>query len=469
MTLAHVMKDATSLRKKVSAPCYTLMLTLVLTLMLVFCQFQTVFCSPEDIARIHLRSGLIAAQQGNLPEALADFEAACRAAPFNPLVRANLANAHNNLGVQLMQQYHPERALRHFQAAQARKPEDIGIRMNLLATYLALQNTERILLGIDDLLILRPDDPATLLALARICRACEQDERAQELLEHALDLQPDCAEAHEQLGTLHYLQRRHAKARYHFERSLEAPEWEKRSKELLARLDLEESAEHEFEDEQSRHFRVAYQPHFTASQIQRVLEVCEEAYQRIGAILQIWPEQKPLVIVHSRADFQRAGVAPHWAGGLYDGRIRLPIDAHDHVLENLWETVAHEYTHHLIGLLTRNHCPVWLNEGLAQLMEGAALQRCTSMLKTIPTRSLPQLRHLETAFSAAKNRTDAEIRYGIALLAVGILHESAETDTWHELLTRLGRKEPMERTLQACFRLSLADLEKMIRQRIEEN
>ena len=58
---------------------------------------------------------------------------------------------------------------------------------------------------------------------------------------------------------------------------------------------------------------------------------------------------------------------PKWASGCYDGNIHLTYcGAGEPVLSILYALLRHEWVHLLVHHLTQGHCPMWLNEGLAQ-------------------------------------------------------------------------------------------------------
>ena len=58
---------------------------------------------------------------------------------------------------------------------------------------------------------------------------------------------------------------------------------------------------------------------------------------------------------------------PRWASGCYDGGIRLAYcAAGEPVLSILYALLRHEWVHLLVHHVAHGHCPVWLDEGLAQ-------------------------------------------------------------------------------------------------------
>lgn len=53
-------------------------------------------------------------------------------------------------------------------------------------------------------------------------------------------------------------------------------------------------------------------------------------------------------------------------GGLFDGKIHIPLGDYGANEEKIKHVVFHEYTHAVVYRLSPA-CPLWLNEGLAQL------------------------------------------------------------------------------------------------------
>lgn len=99
------------------------------------------------------------------------------------------------------------------------------------------------------------------------------------------------------------------------------------------------------------------------------LEVLEQAYVELGSRFELWPTQKTLVILYGNRDFKTVTGAPDWSGGLYDGKIRVPIGGIEGMSDALRRVLYHEYAHVLIRNLAANRVPIWLNEGLAQWAE----------------------------------------------------------------------------------------------------
>lgn len=98
-----------------------------------------------------------------------------------------------------------------------------------------------------------------------------------------------------------------------------------------------------------------------------VIEYLEDAYRSVGRQIDFYPADSINVILYNEKNFFDVTRAPGWAGGLYDGKIRMPIGGFEGREEELKRVLEHEYVHALVHAITgNNRPPVWLNEGLAE-------------------------------------------------------------------------------------------------------
>jgi hypothetical protein len=75
------------------------------------------------------------------------------------------------------------------------------------------------------------------------------------------------------------------------------------------------------------------------------------------------------VVLYRREGFHGATGIGHWAGGLYDGSIRVPLEDLGKERETLRRVLRHELVHAFVHESGGRSVPGWLNEGLAQLLE----------------------------------------------------------------------------------------------------
>jgi hypothetical protein len=71
-------------------------------------------------------------------------------------------------------------------------------------------------------------------------------------------------------------------------------------------------------------------------------------------------------------EFYTSTKTPRWTNAIYyRGQIMIPMSAQEKLdLENLERSVRHEYLHSVVHALSGGRCPGWLDEGLAQWIEG---------------------------------------------------------------------------------------------------
>ena len=137
--------------------------------------------------------------------------------------------------------------------------------------------------------------------------------------------------------------------------------------ELLEKARRQLPTESRMKKEVGAKFVISYDEGSKSDIADEVLKVLDTAYNRVGSDLFHYPVATIPVILYTRQEYQIATESPEWSGGQYDGKIRLPIGGMSKINRILRRVLTHEYTHVVVGELTRNNCPGWLNEGLAEI------------------------------------------------------------------------------------------------------
>ena len=194
----------------------------------------------------------------------------------------------------------------------------------------------------------------------------DQDARAS--LERALELDPTTSRAREVLGLVLYRTGDVLGAIRAYERLPNTREYEP------ARIRLE-GWRREF-DLHSRMtsvagawFTVSFEGEADAELAARALTSIERAADRIGQVLSTYPVQPISVVLYTTEQFRDITRAPIWAGGAYDGTVRVPMRGALAKEQELDRVLAHEYTHALVHTLASRNVPAWLGEGLATALE----------------------------------------------------------------------------------------------------
>ena len=181
------------------------------------------------------------------------------------------------------------------------------------------------------------------------------------------------------------------------------------------------------------HFTVLFEGPAEAVLAERAVEILESAYWRIGTALYTYPTDVLTVVLYTREQFRDITQSPDWAGGAFDGRIRVPVQG---ALQNRAEferVLSHEFTHALVQSLAPRGVPFWLHEGLAVCFEGSDPGRKEQQVKAAKAR-LP-LARLERSF-AGLSGPDASLAYAESAVAARALLDLAGAPAIVNLLER---------------------------------
>ena len=193
--------------------------------------------------------------------------------------------------------------------------------------------------------------------------------RATEVLLEAAEIFPGNTAAYRILGEISYYSQRLEEARRYWEKVLKYSPGETQIRQRLEQLKRELSVEDNLSFSSLANFDIRYHagsPDYDISDIQGFLL---DAYQDIGYDFNYYPRRPIVVILYPEEEFEKLKDTPRWLGGLYDGKIRLPVRTGQLAPVDFNKILWHEYTHAIIHDIAGNNCPVWLHEGLAQYQE----------------------------------------------------------------------------------------------------
>ena len=129
----------------------------------------------------HVNLGRAYADAGDLDSGVAEFQAAVRIVPDDPMPHYDLANAYRRAG-------EVDRAVAAYKEAIRLGPNDAKIHYNLALTYLAASRLEPAIDALERTVTLTPRDAAAHYNLGTALRATGQHDRAEEHLGRARDL-----------------------------------------------------------------------------------------------------------------------------------------------------------------------------------------------------------------------------------------------------------------------------------------
>lgn len=196
-----------------------------------------------------------------------------------------------------------------------------------------------------------------------------------------------------------------------------------RDRRIAQQLDQwhKESAVHNrLNENTTARFKVLYEGATQKAIGDQVSALLESAYWRIGKTMNTYPSETLNVILYTNRQFQDITRAPAWAGGGYDGRIRLPVGGALRSPKTLERVVTHEYVHAVIHNAAGDDIPTWINEGLASYMESPDRSWAAAALRRADGRI--SIEDLAGSFSEFDSDT-ALVAYAESLIAGQLLCE----------------------------------------------
>ena len=182
-----------------------------------------------------------------------------------------------------------------------------------------------------------------------------------------------------------------------------------------------ESALHAgFDERTGVRFRVLFEGAEQRALGARVEQVLESAYWSIGKTLNSYPGETLMVVLYTNKQFQDVTRAPAWAGGEFDGRIRLAVGGALRTPAALDRVLRHELVHAIIQYAAPRNVPTWVNEGLASVLESADRTWVRRVLAG--TREVFPLEDLANGFAHLDGR-EAMVAYAESAVAAEILTE----------------------------------------------
>jgi len=318
----------------------------------------------------------------------------------------------------------------------------------------ALRLLQRALNYAPDLAGLHEWQAALLLEAGQYAEAVMQGERA-------VQLQPNSANAQRLLGLAYYDSGRNQEAVEAWNRSLQlAPDQE--VKKYLEKAQREARVEEKFTQTARGHFVLRYEGGQPGEALtEELLRVLEQQYDDLTRELGSSPAAPVTVTLYSAQQFSDVTQAPAWAAAVNDGKMRVPVGDVTTVTLQLQAVLRHELTHSFIHAAVP-HCPVWLNEGLAQFEERKDLAGSAGRL-AIQLRSgeAPPLRQLEGSFLEL-GPEQAQMAYAESLAAVEYLRSAYGLTGLQRLLGLLSDGETPEGALRKTTLGGYEDLQRNV-------
>lgn len=191
------------------------------------------------------------------------------------------------------------------------------------------------------------------------------------------------------------------------------------------------------------------------------LAAVHEAAQTVVSRLGVDQRRPAQLRLLTRAAFRERTGAP-WATAMFSGG-QILIPAGPALLEDEQEfkrTIVHEYTHAVVAQLSDYRCPAWLDEGLAQLLEGGERPDLERALRTwLKRRPLIPLAELRSGFLKMP-AAEAKVAYAQSFFAARVLIDECGFPAVRRYLAALKADQPD--AFEGSFGLSIAVLEQKV-------
>jgi len=302
-------------------------------------------------------------------------------------------------------------------------------------------------------------DPVAHLGLGIAYFYLRDDTDAERELTKAAEINPKAAPAYQFLGEIYYRKDDLETAASYWEKAAGLNPADSGLRARLERIRKEHKTEKDFNRDVTSHFLVKYEGREKIEAGKIILRALEDAYGEVGRALSYYPDREIQVILYSDRQFQDVTDAPGWSGGIYDGKIRIPIGGIEQETPGLRRLLYHEYTHAVVRAITPR-CPTWLNEGLAQYFEGRELDaRQNEILRRIAqSGKLPSLSNLEGPFTGLDGN-QAVFAYLFSLSSVRYMIDSLGLYRVKNVLDELGAGADTGKAISSGTMLSYEELQ----------
>jgi hypothetical protein len=203
-----------------------------------------------------------------------------------------------------------------------------------------------------------------------------------------------------------------------------------------------------------------------------VARILDDARAQVGAALGLTPAEPVGVVLYGRANYTRthAHRFSFQTVGFFDGRIHAVSAAHPG--GELRGLLVHEYAHALFKLQTGGDGPYWLNEGVAEWLERAALKRPalsraeeTQLRTALAGDAWLPLRRIAPSFSGLSDG-EARLAYAISTATADWLVRHTQAPARAELFRSLGRGEDVDAALRAACGLDTDGIDAAVRREL---
>jgi tetratricopeptide (TPR) repeat protein len=227
----------------------------------------------------------------------------------------------------------------------------------------------------------------------------------------------------------------------------------------LQKAQRDQSEEEGYREGETAHFSLKYYGGANPDLARGILRALEDDFRDIESQLDYTPPESIAVILYTGQSFSDITRAPSWVGALNDGRIRIPVQGLSEVTPELARVLKHELTHSFVGQKSHGRAPTWLQEGVAQWMEGRRSDSAAGpLLDAAAQGQLPSLSSMEGSWMALSGGS-AGLAYAWALAVVESIIQSGGVGDITRLLDGIAAAGSTRAALGGTLHLTESELE----------
>jgi tetratricopeptide (TPR) repeat protein len=302
-----------------------------------------------------------------------------------------------------------------------------------------------------------PEHPIMLLNIAYLHLRRSEYKQALEYLERAQRVAPENPDVPKLAGWTYYGMNKLDQAVAEWQRALKLrPDAEVQA--ALEKAQRDKQVEENYRENESGHFTLRYSGEAEPGLAREVLRALETHFAAIESELNYTPPDPIGVILYTQQTFADITRAPGWVGALNDGRIRVPVQGLTQLTPQLSLVLKHELTHSFIRQKTRAAAPTWVQEGIAQWMEGKRSGvNAAVLLQAYDAKQAMSLKELEGPWMQLSNPV-AAYAYAWALANVEYIVQVDGMSDVERILDRIAAGSTTEGAVREVLHSDYADL-----------
>jgi tetratricopeptide (TPR) repeat protein len=311
-------------------------------------------------------------------------------------------------------------------------------------------------------LIFAPDNVPLLLNLAGLYLRESRFAAALDPLEHAREVAPDSgvepAAIAKLMGWAYYGSNQTDQAIKEWKLSDQLHP-DPQVEQALAKAEKDKAEEEDYREGETAHFALKYYGGAAPELAREILHALEDDFNDIQSQLDYTPPNQISVILYTQQAFEDVTRAPDWAGAIYDGRLRIPVQGVTSVTPELAHVLKHELTHCFITQKSEGRAPTWLQEGVAQWMEGRRSSAdAGALVDAAEQGGVPGLKSLEGSWMSLPSNS-AGLAYAWSLAVVESIVQNGGISDISRLIDRTATAPSGEEAVRDTLHSSYDDLQ----------